>query len=45
MATALAAGAANEEAIATGMAAQIVALGAGDKVHMQDKTRRHNKRQ
>jgi hypothetical protein len=37
METALAAGATKEEAIATRMAAQIVALGAGDTVHMQDK--------
>ena len=36
MATALVAGATNEEAIATRMAAQMVALGAGDTVHMQD---------
>ena len=36
MATALAVGATNEEAIALGMAAHIVALGAGDTMHMQD---------
>jgi len=36
METTLAAGATNEEAIAAGMAAHISALGAGDKVHMQD---------
>ena len=46
MATALAAEAPNEEAIGARMAAQMVALGAGDTMHMQDKkTRRHNKRQ
>jgi len=36
MATSLAAGATNEEAIAARMATHIVALGAGDTVHMQD---------
>ena len=36
MATTLVAGANNEEAIAAGMAAQTVALGAGETVHMQD---------
>ena len=36
MATALAVGATNEEAIAEGMVTQITALGAGDTVHMQD---------
>ena len=36
MATTLATRATNEEAIATGLAAQIAALGAGDIVHMQD---------
>ena len=36
MATTLAAGATNEEAIASRMAAHIAAMGAGDAVHMQD---------
>ena len=36
MATSLAAGATNEEAIAAGMSSRIVALGARDTVHMQD---------
>jgi hypothetical protein len=36
MATFLADGATNEEAIAAGVATQIAALGAGDTVHMQD---------
>ena len=36
MATTLAAGATNEEAIAARMAAQIVALGAGYTMYMQD---------
>ena len=36
MATTLAAGATNEEAIASGVASHAVALGAGDIVHMQD---------
>ena len=36
MATTLAAGATNKEAIAAGMATQMAALGAGDTVPMQD---------
>jgi hypothetical protein len=36
MATTLAAGATNEEAIATGMAAHMAAMGAGDTVPMED---------
>ena len=36
MATSLAVGAKNEEAIVAGVAAQTAALGAGDIVHMQD---------
>ena len=36
MATTLAVGATNEEAIASGVASHAVALGAGDIVHMQD---------
>ena len=36
MATTLAYGATNEEAIAAGMAAHTFALGVGDTVHMQD---------
>ena len=34
--TTLAAGATNEEAIAAGVAAQAIALGVGDTMHMQD---------
>ena len=36
MATSLAVGATNEEAIVAGKAKQAAALGAGDTVHMQD---------
>jgi hypothetical protein len=36
MATSLAAGATNEEAIAARMTSHIVAVGAGDTMHMQD---------